>query len=124
MGRITMPRAVARGGALLAIIAFFLPWVQYASATYSGAGLAGAGTTAGGLRGFDIALYAVPIIAVISIVLSVLSSRSADVETGSRLRILASAASIAGLAVTLLFLGSAVLGGAPGIAFQPGKITT
>ncbi|MDP9319793.1 MAG: ECF transporter S component [Chloroflexota bacterium] len=126
----TMPRAVAIGGAILAIIAFFLPWVQYANATYSGAGLAAAigpataALKAGGIKGFDIGLYLVPVLAGVSIVLTVLSSRAAAPESESRLRILATAVAIAGLAVTLLFLGSAVLGGAPDIAFQPGHVAT
>ena len=130
MARITMPRAVVIGGAILAIIAFFLPWVQYANATYSGAGLAGAigpaiaAIKAGGLKGFDIALYLVPILALVSVLFTVLSARAAAPEAESRFRILASAVSVAGLAVTLLFLGSAVLGGAPAISFQPGRVTT
>jgi len=124
MPRLTMPRAVALGGAVLAIVAFFLPWVQYANATYSGASLATAVTKAGGLRGFDTSLYAIPVIALISIVLALLSARATAPESEARLRILAIAASIAGLAVALLFLGSAVLGGAPDIVFAPGRITT
>src|SRR5260221_6042597 len=124
MPRLTMPRAVALGGAVLAIVAFFLPWVQYANATYSGASLASAVTKAGGLRGFDVSLYAIPVIALISIVLAVLAMRAKAPDAEARFRILASAASIAGLAVSLLFLGSAVLGGAPDILFAPGRITT
>src|SRR5258707_4455761 len=124
MPRLTMPRAVAVGGALLAIVAFFLPWVQYANATYSGSDLAAAVTKAGGLRGFDTSLYAIPVIALVSIALAALAARAKASESEARLRILASAASIAGLAVSLLFLGSAVLGGAPDIAFAPGHITT
>src|SRR5260221_9479565 len=119
-----MPRAVALGGAVLAIVAFFVPWVEYANATYSGASLAAAVTAAGGLRGFNIALYAVPIIALVSIVLALLSGRATEPESEARLRILGSAAAIAGLAVSLLFLGSAILGGAPDIAFAPGHVTT
>src|SRR5260221_14594396 len=76
MPRLTMPRAVALGGAVLAIVAFFLPWVQYANATYSGADLASAVTKAGGLRGFDVSLYAIPVIALISILLAVLPMRA------------------------------------------------
>jgi len=124
MPRLTMPRAVALGGALLAIVAFFLPWVQYANATYSGASLASAVTGAGGLRGFDTSLYAIPVIALVSIVLALFAARAKAPESEARLRILAIAASIAGLAVALLFLGSAVLGGAPDIVFSPGRITT
>jgi energy-coupling factor transport system substrate-specific component len=130
MGRISMARGVALGGAALAILAFFLPWVQYANATYSGLGLAEAigpaigAVKAGGIKGFDIALYLVPLLALVSLAFSVLSARATAPEAESRLRVLASAVSIAGLAVTLLFLGSAVLGGAPSIAFQPGHVTT
>src|SRR5207237_5465144 len=124
MPRLTMPRAVALGGAVLAIVAFFLPWVQSANATYSGASLASAVTGAGGLRGFDTSLYAIPVIALVSIVLALFAGRAKTPESEARLRILAIAASIAGLAVALLFLGSAVLGGAPDIVFAPGRITT
>lgn len=130
MGRFTMPRTVAIGGALLAIVAFFLPWVQYQNATYSGAGLAGAigpataAVKAGGIKGFDIALYLIPFLALVVITFAYLSSRATTPESSSRLRVLGSAVSIVGLAVTLLFLGSAVLGGAPAITFQPGRVTT
>src|SRR5258708_23938515 len=84
MGRITMPRAAALGGAVLAIIAFFLPWVQYGETTYLGLGLATAVTKAGGLKGFDVALYAVPILALVSIAFTVLSSRAAGPPAGVR----------------------------------------
>lgn len=130
MGRIGMARGVALGGAILAILAFSLPWVQYANATYSGVGLAGAigpaiaAVKAGGLKGFDLALYLVPVLAAVSIAFTLLSIRATGPDVSSRLRILASAVAVAGLAVTLLFLGSAVLGGAPSIAFQPGHVTT
>ena len=119
MPRLTMPRAVALGGAVLAIVAFFLPWVQYANATYSGADLAAAVTKAGGLRGFDVSLYAIPVIALISIVLALLAARAKAPDAEARFRILASAASIAGLAVSLLFLGSAVLGASRGPFLLP-----
>ena len=91
MGRITMPRAVALGGAILAIIAFLLPWVQYANASYSGLGLATAigpaiaAVKAGGLKGFDIALYLIPVLAIVSIAFTLLSSRAATAEAESRL---------------------------------------
>ena len=130
MKRLTMPHVLAIGGALLAIVAFLLPWVQYQNATYSGVALAAAigpataAVKAGGIKGFDIALYLVPLIAVVAIVLAYLSSRARAAESASRLRILGSAAAIVGLAVSLLFLGSAVLGGAPAITFQPGRVTT
>src|SRR5258708_29682513 len=104
MGRITMPRAAALGGAVLAIIAFFLPWVQYGETTYLGLGLATAVTKAGGLKGFDVALYSVPILALVSIVFTVLSSRAPAPESESRLRILPAAGAMPGLAGTLLFL--------------------
>src|SRR5258708_33520098 len=121
MGRITMPRAAALGGAVLAIIAFFLPWVQYGETTYLGLGLATAVTKAGGLKGFDVALYSVPLLALVPIVFTVLSSRAPAPESESRLRILASAVSIARLSVTLLFLVHTGPGRMPGTAVRPGK---
>ena len=130
MRSLTMPRTVAIGGAILAIVAFFLPWVQYEHASYSGFGLAEAigpataAVKAGGIKGFDIALYLIPLLALIAIVFAFISSRARTPEAASRLGILGSAAAIIGLAVSLLFLGSAALGGAPAATFQPGRLTT
>ena len=130
MGRMTMPRIVAIGGALLAVLAFFLPWVQYQNGSYSGLALAGAlgpalaSVKAGGLKGFDIGLYLVPVIGIVAILFAIGSANASQPEREARFRILGAAAAITGLAVALLFLGSAVLGGTPGIEFQPGHVTT
>ncbi len=120
----SLARIVAIAGALLAIVGFFLPWITYASATFTGSGLASAITGAGGLRGFDVALYLVPILGVVAAGFSLWSRASVDPERETRLRLLGVAASVTGLAIALLFLGSAVLGGAPGIQFRPGAVTT
>lgn len=130
MTGVSVPRAVAIAGALLAILSFFLPWVRYQNGEYSGADLARAigpalaGVPAGGIKGFDIALLIVPALAIVAIVLYVLSARAVEPELEGRYRVLGSAFAIAGLGVSLLFLGSAVLGGAPGIQFQPGLVRT
>jgi len=126
---LTFPRALAIGGAILTLGAFFLPWAIYAQRTFSGAELAGAlipalaGVKAGGIKGLDIGLLAVPVAAVISGLLVFVSSRSSGPNEG-RFRLWAAAAAIAGLAFTLLFLGSAVLAGTPGIDFAPAAVRT
>ena len=130
MPRISMARGVAVGGALLSIIAFFLPWVQYEKGAYSGADLARAlgpalaTVKAGGIKGYDIALDIVPLLALVAIALAFISLRAVSPEREARFRVLGSAAAIVGLAVALFFLGSAVLGGVPGIQFQPGLLRT
>jgi energy-coupling factor transport system substrate-specific component len=111
-------------GALLAVVGFFLPWVDYQKGSFSGAGMASAVTGAGGIKGFDVALYLVPLLALATIGLAYASSRSANPERETRLRLLGAAAAVTGLAISLLFLGSAVLGGAPGIQFQPALVRT
>ena len=126
---VTLPRAVAIGGAILTLVAFFLPWVSYAQRSFSGGELAGAlnpvlaGVKSGGIKGLDIGLLAVPVAAVVAGVLVFLSSRATGPSEG-RFRFWAAAAAIAGLAFTLLFLGSAVLAGTPGIDFAPAAVRT
>ncbi len=120
----SLARGVAIGGALVALVSFFLPWVEYQGGSFSGATLASRVTGAGGARGFDVALYLVPLLALVAIALAWASSRSTDEERGTRLRLLGAAAAVTGLAISLLFLGSAVLGGAPGVQFQPALVRT
>ena len=120
----SLARIVAIGGAALALVTFFVPWVDYKNGSFSGWAMAQKVTQAGGLRGFDVALYLVPIAAVVAIALALWSGRQADPERETRIRLLGAAAAITGLAVALLFLGSAVLGGAPGVQFQPALVRT
>lgn len=120
----SLARGVALGGALIALVSFFLPWVDYQNGSFSGATMASRVTGAGGLRGFDVALYLVPVLALVTIGLALWSARSPDPERETRLRLLGAASAVAGLAVSLLFLGSAVLGGAPGVQFQPALVRT
>jgi len=124
----SLPRLVAIGGALLALVAFFLPWATYAQRSFSGAelvtalGPALAAVKAGGIKGLDIGLIvAIPLAAVIAGALVFLSSR-ADPATEGRYRFWAAAAATAGLAFAVLFLGSAALGGTPGIDFAPAAV--
>ncbi len=51
----SLARGVAIGGALVALVSFFLPWVEYQGGSFSGATLASRVTGAGGARGFDVA---------------------------------------------------------------------
>lgn len=111
-------------GALVTAVAFFLPWVSYEKATYSAASLATAvGLDAPGLKGFGVALMLVPLLAILGGGLAVWSART-GAESATRLRVWAGAAAIAGLAVALLFLGSAVLAAPPAGDFVPGAIRT
>ncbi|MGH2356002.1 MAG: ECF transporter S component [Chloroflexota bacterium] len=124
-------RLVAIAGAAVALVAFFLPWVQYQQAMYSGFDLAQAiapalaGVRAGGLKGFHIALHAVPVLALVSLALLTLSWLRRDgAEDEARLSSWAAAAAVAGLAITLLFVASGLLSGTPGTQFAPGLIRT
>jgi len=130
MNRLGTGRLIGIAGALAVLVGFFLPWVAYQSAAFSGVQLAGAisgpaaAVKAGGIKGFDIALYLVPILAVASAALLAWSAATADPEAEARRRVWAAGAAIVGLSVTILFLGSALLGGAPGVQFQPGLVRT
>jgi energy-coupling factor transport system substrate-specific component len=120
----TLARGVAIVGALIALAGFFLAWVDYQNGSFSGAAMASRVTAAGGLRGFDVALYLVPVLALATVVLAYASSRAIAADVEARLRLLGAAAAVTGLAIALLFLGSAVLGGAPGVQFQPALVRT
>jgi len=126
----SLPRTIAIVGALVVVVSFFLPWVVYQNGTFSGANLAGAlgpalaAIKAGGIKGYDIALWAVPILATIGGALVATSWSRQDRPDETRLRLWAVGAAVAGLALALLFLGSAVLSGTPGIQFEPGLVRT
>ncbi len=123
-------RFAALAAGVVALGAFFLPWVQYQNGAYSGFNLAGAiapaleSVKAGGLKGFNLALHAMPVLGVVTLAFLALSLREKDLDAEIRLRTWAGAASTVGLAITLLFIGSALLGGAPGIQFEPGLVRT
>ena len=123
MDRSSAPRWAAVAGALLVVISFFLPWVAYQNGTFSAFDLAQAVTKAGGVRGFDTALWAVPILAALGGVL-VAASGGRPQPAESRFRLWAVGAAVAGLALALLFLASASVGGTPGINFAPAAIRT
>ncbi len=123
----------AAAGAAAALLAFFLPWVRYEQATYSGfdlalaIGPALAPVKAGGLKGFQIVLHAVPVLSLVSLAFLVLGARGAprrDAFGQSRLFGWSAAAAVAGLAITLLFVASGLLSGAPGTQFAPGLVRT
>lgn len=130
MNRLGTARLIGIAGAFCAVVGFFLPWVAYQTAAFSGAELAGAiagplaAVKAGGLKGFDIALYLVPTLAVLASGLLLWSARADDAEKEARARLWAAGAAVVGLCIALLFLASALLGGAPGIQFQPGLVRT
>lgn len=121
---LTRSTALAIVGAAATILAFFLPWASYEKATYSAAALAAAlGLDSPGLKGFGIALVLVPLLAAFAAAM-VLTASGRTGEASGRVRLWAACAAIAGLALTLLFLGSAVLGGAPGVDFALASIRT
>jgi energy-coupling factor transport system permease protein len=123
-------RLVALGAGVVAVVGFFLPWVQYQNGAYSGFDLASAiapalaAVKSGGLKGFNLALHAMPVLAVVLLAFLGLSLRERDLDAEVRLRTWAGAAAIAGMAIALLFIGSALLGGAPSVQFSPGTVRT
>jgi energy-coupling factor transport system substrate-specific component len=130
MRSFSIARAVALIGALVALLAFFLPWVTYTQRSFSGAELATtlgpalAGVKAGGIKGLDLGLWAVALAAVLAALFVVVSwARAAD-PGEARWRFWAAAAAIAGLAFAILFVASGALGGTPDINFAPAAIRT
>jgi energy-coupling factor transport system substrate-specific component len=127
---IPVVRLVAAAGGVLALVAFFLPWVHYEQATFSGFDMARAiapalaGVRAGGLKGFHIALHAVPVLATASVAFLALSWLHRGREGEARESAWAAAAAIAGLAIAVLFVASALLPGTPGTQFAPGLVRT
>lgn len=130
MSGLSFGRLVAVVGALVALVAFFLPWASYEQASFSAAQLASAlgpqsaAIKSGGIKGFDVALWLVPVLAITSGALALWSGVRADREAETRLRLWGVAAATGGLGLALLFLGSAALGGTPGIDFSPGLVRT
>ena len=128
--RPALGRLVALAAGAVALIGFFLPWVRYQQTSFSGAELASAiapalaGVRSGGLKGFHIALHAVPALAIVTVACAALSLRRRDQEDEARLSAWAGAAALAGLAIALLFVASALLPGAPGTQFSPGLVRT
>ena len=130
MRSFSIARAVALVGALVALVAFFLPWVTYAQRSFSGYELATtlgpalAAVKAGGIKGLDLGLWAVALAAVLAAVFVLVSwARAADPSEG-RFRFWAAAAAITGLAFAVLFVASGALGGTPDINFAPAAIRT
>jgi len=126
----SVARAVALAGALVALVAFFLPWVTYAQRSFSGADLATtlspalAAVKGGGIKGLDFGLWAVALAAAVAGIFILVSwVRAADPNEG-RYRLWAAAAAITGLAFAVLFLASGLLGGTPDINFAPAAIRT
>jgi energy-coupling factor transport system substrate-specific component len=125
-----MIRLIAAAGAIAALIGFFLPWVAYQQATYSGFDLAQSiapaleAVKAGGLKGFNLALHAVPVLSAVSLAFLGVSWLQRGSEGEGRGTAWALGAAVAGLAITALFVGSALLPGTPGTQFSPGMIRT
>ena len=124
----SLARLVGLAGASVALVAFFLPWVTYTQRTFSAFDLATslppalAAVKAGGIKGFDVGLWAVALAAVLAIVFLLASAaRPADPREG-RFRLWATSAAVVGLAFALLFVASGLLGGTPGIDFAPAAI--
>src|SRR6266508_4481832 len=102
----------AMAAGVIALVGFFLPWVQYEQGSYSGFSLAMAvapalaAVKAGGLKGFHIALHAVPVLAIVAAAFQVVGDRQADGENAQRLRVWGGAAALVGLAIVVLFIAS------------------
>ena len=94
----SLARLVGLAGASVALVAFFLPWVTYTQRTFSAFDLATslppalAAVKAGGIKGFDVGLWAVALAAVLAIVFLLASAaRPADPREG-RFRLWATSA--------------------------------
>ena len=128
--KLSLARVVGLLGAALALVAFVLPWVTYTQRSFSAAELASslspalAAVKAGGIKGFDIGLWAVALAAVLAIVFLVVSSSRPDDPREARFRLWATAAAVVGLAFAILFVASGLLGGTPNIDFAPAAIRT
>ena len=128
--KLSLARVVGLLGSALALLAFFLPWVTYTQRSFSAAELASslapalAAVKAGGIKGFDIGLWAVALAAVLAIVFLVFSSSRPDDPREARFRLWATAAAVVGLAFAILFIASGLLGGTPNIDFAPAAIRT
>ena len=125
-----MIRLIAGAGALGALLGFFLPWVSYEQATYGGFDLAQSiapaleAIPAGGLKGFNLALLLIPVLALISLGCILASYFARSTGGGAREAAWAVAAAVAGLAISTLFIASALLPGTPGTQFSPGLVRT
>ena len=98
----SLARLVGLAGASVALVAFFLPWVTYTQRTFSAFDLATslppalAAVKAGGIKGFDVGLWAVALAAVLAIVFLLASAaRPADPREG-RFRLWATSAAVVG----------------------------
>ena len=101
-------RWVAIAAGVVALIAFFFPWINYQDRAYSGFEFAQA--MGGVTKGFDVTLYAIPVLAVMVIAFALVSMLN-DSEGGAIFNNWTILAAVSGLLISAVFLAEKALSG-------------
>lgn len=101
-------RWVAIAAGIVALVAFFFPWINYQDRAYSGFEFAQA--MGGVTKGFDVTLYAIPVLAIMVIAFAFVSMRN-ESEGGTTLNNWTILAAVSGLCISAGFLLEQLLGG-------------
>ena len=101
-------RWVAIAAGIVALVAFFFPWINYQDRAYSGFEFAQA--MGGVTKGFDVTLYAIPVLAVMVIAFALVSMLN-DSEGGAIFNNWTILAAISGLLISSVFLAEKALAG-------------
>ena len=101
-------RWVAIAAGIVALVAFFFPWINYQDRAYSGFEFAQA--MGGVTKGFDVTLYAIPVLAIMVIAFALVSMLN-DNEGGAIFNSWAILAAVSGLLISAVFLAEKALSG-------------
>ena len=101
-------RWVAIAAGVVALVAFFFPWINYQDRAYSGFEFAQA--MGGVTKGFDVTLYAIPVLAVMVIAFALVSLLN-DSEGGAIFNNWTILAAVSGLLISAVFLAEKALSG-------------
>ena len=112
-------RWVAIAAGVVALVAFFFPWINYQDRAYSGFEFAQA--MGGVTKGFDVTLYAIPVLAIMVIAFALVSMLN-DNEGGAIFNSWAILAAVSGLLISAVFLAEKALSGSrPSKPYAPGS---
>lgn len=101
-------RWVAIAAGIVALVAFFFPWINYQDRAYSGFEFAQA--MGGVTKGFDVTLYAIPVLAIMVIAFAFISMLN-DTEGGAIFNNWTILAAVSGLLISAVFLAEKALSG-------------
>ena len=101
-------RWVAIAAGIVALVAFFFPWINYQDRAYSGFEFAQA--MGGVTKGFDVTLYAIPVLAIMVIAFALVSMLN-DSEGGAIFNNWTILAAVSGLLISAVFLAEKALSG-------------